>query len=204
MNKDKRMSKHFTKFVINDEKFDFDDFKTREEFTNYQEELKKFNENPEKFLNENTFKMELHIELIPEKAWGVNLRTKLKKSDWDKIRKAVYAKEQMKCHICYDECKSLDAHEVWEFDEENHIQKLVDIIGVCKACHNTIHYGRACKFGTHKEAMEHYLKVNQCDRIDWIIETQEAQKTAIRRRSIPSWKLDISLIEDQGYKRIDG
>jgi DNA-directed RNA polymerase subunit RPC12/RpoP len=147
--------------------------------------------------------MDIHIELIPERAWGKNVRSKVKKSDWDKIRKAVYAKENMECHICREKCKSLDAHEVWEFDEINHIQKLVEIIGICKACHNTIHYGRACKLGTHNEARDNFLKVNECDLLDWELEIQQAQIDALRRRNIPDWKLDISLIEAQGYEIIE-
>jgi len=38
----KQMSEQFIKFIINKEKFDFNAFKTREEYDNYQEELNKF------------------------------------------------------------------------------------------------------------------------------------------------------------------
>jgi hypothetical protein len=142
----------------------------------------------------------LQIELIPKTSWGVNLRSKLKKSDWDKIRKSVYAKENMYCHICGEKCKSLDAHEMWEFDEENHIQRLIDIIGICKPCHHTIHYGLAQIIGKAKEAREQFMKVNNYDDfVEFEMELMRAQGDFIRRSKIKDWKLDVSLIERHGY-----
>lgn len=143
--------------------------------------------------------MKLHIELIPKTCWGSNLRTKLKKSDWDKIRKNIYSNEKMCCHICGEQCKSLDAHEVWEFDEKNHIQKLLEIIGVCKPCHNSIHYGRAQQIAYEKQAQEQFLKFNDCEMIDLQEEFLRVQSDYIRRSKIDNWKLDLSFIEKEGY-----
>lgn len=143
--------------------------------------------------------MKLKIELVPKTCWGSNLRNKLKKSDWDKIRKEAYKKEDMHCHICGEQCTSLDAHEVWEFDEDNHIQRLVDIIGVCKRCHNTIHYGRAGAIGKKQDAINQYLKVNECDIMDMAEEIQKIKEEYIRRSKIKDWKLDVSLITDRGF-----
>jgi hypothetical protein len=143
--------------------------------------------------------MKLRIEVLPKTCWNSNLRTKLKKSDWDKIRKNVYAKEEMRCHICEIQCDTLDAHEVWEFDEINHIQRLVEIIGVCKLCHNVIHYGRAQKVGYEKEAREQFVKVNECEIIDLQEELLKVQSDYNRRSKIDDWKLDLTLIEEQGY-----
>jgi hypothetical protein len=143
--------------------------------------------------------MKLEVELIPKTTWNINLRSKLKKSDWDKIRKSIYEKEKMCCHICGTQCKSLDAHEVWEFDEKNHVQRLIEIIGICKACHNTIHYGRAQQIGYGKEAITQYLKVNNCDMMDFQNELFIAQEDFYRRSKIDDWKLDLTLIENQGF-----
>jgi hypothetical protein len=142
--------------------------------------------------------MELKIELIPRTSWGKNVRTNVKKNDWDKIRKAVYEKANMECQICNEKSKTLHAHEVWEFDEKNHIQKLVDINGICEDCHNAIHYGRAQKIGTAKQAKEHFMKVNQCDGLDWFDEVERAKEDFTRRSRISEWQLDISLIKEYG------
>lgn len=143
--------------------------------------------------------MKLNIELIPKTAWGENLRKSLKQSEWDKIRKAVYAKQDLHCYICDVQCTSLDAHELWEFNEETHVQRLVDIIGVCKACHNTIHFGRAQKVGYEKEAVEQFLKVNDCSMFEFKEEVLKAKIDYQRRSKIPKWTLDLSFVESQGF-----
>jgi hypothetical protein len=143
--------------------------------------------------------MKLHIEMIPQTCWGVNLRTMLKESDWDKIRKDVYAKEKMCCHICNIQCETLEAHEIWEFSEKKHIQRLVEVIGICKACHSTIHYGLAQRLGHEKEAKEHFIAVNNCEEIDFKKEIIKAEGKYNVRSSIKDWKLDLTFIENQGY-----
>lgn len=143
--------------------------------------------------------MKLEIELVPMPCWGRNLPKLLRKSDWDKIRKNVYAQAEMKCQICGEECTSLDAHEVWNFDEKNHIQKLVDIIGVCKACHSAIHFGRAQRCGYEEDAREQFLKVNCCDIAELNSHLMKVKKDFDRRNKIEDWELDLSFIEDRGY-----
>lgn len=144
--------------------------------------------------------MKLNVELIPKTCWGSNLRTKLKKSDWDKIRKEVYTRENMHCHICGAECKSLDAHEIWQFDEKNHIQKLVGIVGLCQSCHNVIHFENTRMRGYGEQAIKHFMKVNECyGMIDFANNHMSAVADYTRRSKITDWKLDVSLIENQGY-----
>jgi hypothetical protein len=152
-----------------------------------------------KYMHERGTFMKLQIQLVPKTKWGCNLRAKLKKSDWDKIRKEIYEKEEMYCHICGEQCNSLDAHEVWEFNKKNHLQRLIEIIGICKACHNTIHYGRAQMIGYEKEANEQFIKVNNCEMIDLKIELLRIQSDYIELCKIEDWKLDLSFIENQGY-----
>jgi hypothetical protein len=193
----KPLSKHFIDTIVKGKKFDFNAFKTKEEFENYQKELEEFKKNNDYCM---LLPVKLHIQLIPKICWGNNVRTSVKKSDWDKIRKDVYERESYECRICREDGKSLHAHEVWEWDEENLVQKLEDIIGICEACHNTIHYGRAQMIGKHKNAKEHFIKVNQCDEFDWYDEVDKAKMDFHRRSLIDDWKLDLSYIEEQGYE----
>lgn len=140
--------------------------------------------------------MKLHIELVPRTAWGTSLSKQLKASDWGKIRHLALANQNSCCHTCGQVVKSLDAHEIWEFDEEHHIQKLVGIVGVCKPCHNTIHFGRAQKIGFGKEATTQFLTVNQCGLVDFQNECDEARIHFNRLNLIKTWALDISWIQE--------
>lgn len=38
----------------------------------------------------------------------------------------------------------LEAHEMWEFDYENGVGTVTDIVPLCHYCHNFIHSGRLC------------------------------------------------------------
>ena len=42
----------------------------------------------------------LTIELVPATCWQTNVRSVVKKSEWDKIRKRVYKEAGHKCEVC--------------------------------------------------------------------------------------------------------
>src|SRR5262245_37533854 len=44
--------------------------------------------------------LKLRIDLIPETCWGKNLRLRMKRSEWDKLRKKVYADQGHACSVC--------------------------------------------------------------------------------------------------------
>ncbi len=150
--------------------------------------------------------MKLEIELIPQTAWGENLRSMFTASQWTKIRNAVYKKYNNKCTICGAEkgkdIKRLNAHEVWEFDDKTNKQILVNIIAVCDRCHGCIHYGRTQQ--TSKELNdpsilerinEHYMKINNCDEAKLTMDIFNA-KLLWMQRSTKKWELDISKVFD--------
>lgn len=142
----------------------------------------------------------LKIELIPQNCWNVSLRNLLKTSDWNTIRKEVYSASNYHCQICGEKFDTLDAHEVWDFDEQTHTRKLINIIGVCKACHTTIHFGRAQKLGFETAATEQFLKVNCCNLIEFKSYQLEILNNYRRLNEIDDWNLDLSYILNQGYE----
>ena len=90
----------------------------------------------------NNKKLKLTIELVPASSWNQNLRSLLKPQMWKNLREEVYKKYNYKCSICNSGGR-LHAHEVWEYDDENHIQKFVDLIAICSKCHAIKHIGLA-------------------------------------------------------------
>lgn len=101
----------------------------------------------------------LTIELIPSTSWGKNARTKLSPSIWRHIRTGVYADALYKCRICGSTGR-LECHEVWEYDDEQHIQKLVGLQCLCTDCHLSKHFGRATAIGREEDAIRHMMHVN--------------------------------------------
>jgi len=136
----------------------------------------------------------LNFELIPDSCWFSNLRSALPKEVWDKIRKKAYAKAGGKCSICGKNAK-LEAHESWEYDEKNNVQKLKRIIAVCHDCHSVIHIGRTQLKGDIIRAENHFIKVNKCTYADYIRALGKANEDHIRRNKISEWKLDLSYLK---------
>lgn len=141
----------------------------------------------------------LEIELVPETCWGVNLRSRLPIEAWDIVRKKVYRDCNYRCAICGGKGDRwpVEAHEVWEYDDENLIQKLVRIDGLCPACHEAHHYGLAQTRGRDDIVERHLMKIN-----NW---TGEQVREHVREsfklwewRSKQQWQQDLSALAKYG------
>ena len=156
----------------------------------------------------------LGIELVPSTMWGKNVRKVVSQENWELLREIYGASEfvldpecsparciedyrQPICKVCSaaDSEGSLDLHEVWQFDDERLIQKLVDLIPVCQKCHLAVHLGRAAQLGLYERAVEHLAKINQWSRSDIDRYTKKAVDTWLRR-SENAYQLDVSLLEE--------
>lgn len=140
-------------------------------------------------------KLKLTIELVPASSWQNNLRSLLKPQMWEKLREEVYKKYNYKCTICGNGGR-LHAHEVWDYDNENHIQKLVEIIALCFKCHAVKHIGLAGIQASEEKLnfenlIKHFMKVNNCDRETFEIHQKEAFKK-FDERSRYEWQLDLN------------
>ncbi|MBR1867165.1 MAG: HNH endonuclease [Clostridia bacterium] len=136
--------------------------------------------------------MKLEFEIVPDGCWYSNLRSALKKSDWDKIRFDAYKRAEGKCMICGAPAKRLEAHERWSYDERLGIQKLEDVIAVCHDCHCVIHIGRTQLMGDEDRAISHFMKVNNCSYADYRKALGEANMVHRRRNLVPEWATDLS------------
>ena len=108
----------------------------------------------------------LEVELVPSTQWGSNMRDILTRSQWDKVRKHFYEVNNHECQLCdqtgFDQNRShaVEAHEQWEYDDENLVQTLTGIEVLCPECHRCKHLGRALKTGAGRKALSHLVSVN--------------------------------------------
>lgn len=135
--------------------------------------------------------MKLNFELVPESCWYSNLRSALPQGVWDVIRKKAYARAGGRCMICGAPSARLEAHEQWEYDDDKGVQKLVNVVAVCKACHEVIHIGRTQLAGREREANEHFMKVNGVSYAEYRKALGEANAVH-RERSRREWLPDVS------------
>jgi hypothetical protein len=138
--------------------------------------------------------LKLRIDLVPSTCWYRSLREQMQRSRWDALRKRVYADQGHICAICGIGGR-LNCHEVWEYDDERHIQRLVGFQAVCNLCHHTTHFGKAELLAGEgridlNAVIEHFMKVNSVGR-----EIFENHKTAAfrtwRERSLHQWRTDL-------------
>lgn len=113
--------------------------------------------------------LKLTIELVPATSWYNNMRSVMSKQEWDTLRRKVYADYNYQCGICGMTNVILHCHEIWEYDDQNHIQKLNGFIALCKLCHWVKHIGLAGIRVSEgeldfEEIIHHFMKVNGCDR----------------------------------------
>lgn len=140
--------------------------------------------------------MKLNFELIPAGCWKLNLRNILTQKQWSVIKNHVKSKANGKCVICGNSTNRLEAHEVWDYDEENGIIILKDIIAICKDCHEVIHIGRTSLKGDVIKAENHYMMVNECSYVEMRKQLGIANEINQRRNLISDWQIDISFLKN--------
>ena len=140
-------------------------------------------------------KYKLNFELVPDGCWKSNLRNILSKAQWDFLKRDARLRANGKCAICGAKEKQLEAHEVWEYDEINGVQKLKDIIAICKDCHSVIHIGRTQIKGDSIRAENHFMAVNNCTYVEMRKAMGEANLKHQRLNLVSEWSLDISYLK---------
>lgn len=144
-------------------------------------------------------KLKLTVELVPSSAWYNNLRKILKPKMWESLRKNVYKKFKYKCAICMSEGR-LHAHEVWQYDDQSHLQSLVDIIALCTKCHAVKHIGYAGIQASegklnYENLVKHFMKINNCDRQIFEKHINKASKK-FEERSRYDWQLNLGSLKN--------
>jgi hypothetical protein len=144
--------------------------------------------------------MKLTVELVPSTVWFSSLYRLLPKSEWYRLKKEAFAKEGHKCYICGSD-RGLSLHEFWSYDDEKHIQKLLEFHHLCNFCHKIKHIGFWCHIlegqaklereGLQREDLiNHFCTVNSCTRKEF----EEHEKAAFavwEERPTHQWKQDF-------------
>lgn len=147
--------------------------------------------------------LKLSIELVPSTCWWSNVRSNLTKTQWDKLRKSVYEKENHKCEICggIGTKHPVECHEVWSYNHENKIQTLKCFISICPLCHQVKHIGLTANLGQEyaERAYERFKVINRLSETDAeILYNYTWQEW--KNRSKYEWEMDISLLNNYGLE----
>lgn len=104
----------------------------------------------------------LRIELVLKTCWFSNVRSNVDQEQWNFLKKVTAKKACYRCEICGGQGQKwpVECHEIWNYDDESLIQKLVGLISLCPSCHKVKHMGFAELSGKSIETKCHLAIVN--------------------------------------------
>ncbi len=142
--------------------------------------------------------LRLSVELVPSTSWYSNLRKAMPQSEWDRLRRKVYADYGHKCGICGAKGR-MNCHEIWVYNDDSQLQTLSGFIALCDLCHHVKHIGLAGILAAegkldYEKVVKHFMEVNDCGR-----KTFDEHKSVAfevwRRRSRHSWTIALGEYE---------
>lgn len=139
--------------------------------------------------------LRLSIELIPMMAAGINLRSELTPDQWNTLRHKVYSRASYCCEACDASNMEVHCHEVWDWNDKKHIQKLIGLRCLCWKCHEATHMMRSGTKLLELMGIHHFAHVNNITifKANRIIRAAYKQ---VMERSKHEWELDTSWIND--------
>ena len=143
--------------------------------------------------------LKLQIELVPGSCFYSNVRSILKKGQWDEIRRAVYGKFGNKCAICGGVGPKwpVECHEVWMYDDVALTQTLGYMQALCPACHHVKH------MGLHPDSFSRFVTFNGLDRSVAVLIRQAVFKQH-SARSRKEWGLNVGHLATEYGIEVDG
>lgn len=141
--------------------------------------------------------LKLQLELIPKTSWDKNVRNIVSSSQWQNIRTKVFNKSNYSCEICgfKGDANSLECHEVWYYDLNKSVQKLISFRSLCRPCHAVKHFGRAVAKGNYNNTYNHFKRINN---LDDFTASNIIKSFLLYWESLNniSWKIDTSLLSE--------
>ncbi len=138
----------------------------------------------------------LTVELVPRTCWFKNVRSQVSRDKWNRLRRETLERAGHRCEVCGAGAR-LECHEVWEYDDERHVQRLSGLTALCSRCHEVKHIGLAGVRGRGERAMRHLARVNGWSAQDAELYVESVFETW-HRRSRHDWALDIGWLDRHG------
>ena len=144
--------------------------------------------------------LKLTIQLIPRPLWGRSLAKLAPRNEWEKLRIQVFEWYDRRCGICRAGNPTMICHEVWQYDDVNHVQRLADLMLVCEMCNRCIHFGQSERLAAEGKldlemVMAHFCSVNGADRFELTMERSRAGKEW-NERNKHEWTQDFGEYSD--------
>lgn len=144
--------------------------------------------------------MKLTVELVPETVWCKSLFRLLPREVWNDLRGGIIQRNGRKCQICGETSGKMNLHEIWNYDDVKHVQKIEGFVLLCEMCHHIKHIGLAGILADegkldYNKVIKHFCKVNDCSEKEFEEYVDNAFKIW-EKRSQYQWKQDFGRYEE--------
>jgi hypothetical protein len=134
--------------------------------------------------------MKLEFECLPSSSFGISLYNILKRPIWEKLSEDIRGRFGYQCGICGSR-KKLSCHEIWSYNDVDHIQTLVGLLPLCHICHDIKHWGRTTKYAIDMKIYEDYfMLVNDCT-YEEFIQYKKSYTTLYSTRNEFEWTVNF-------------
>ena len=139
---------------------------------------------------------EVYVRLQPiPRDWSGSPLRRSDRHDWNEISRLVRDAANCTCRSCGDEPR-VHVHEQWEFDAEERLVQLDDLIVLCQLCHVAVHPTiPPCCGISLREAALHYCEAQGIDFEGYVERACECLYYE-RATRIKWWSLDLSLCDE--------
>lgn len=148
-----------------------------------------------------------YINLTPRPCFITNSKYFLSAKDWPRVQNFVIQRAEGKCESCERDCNNLRIEEVYQFDDETYIQKLIRYIALCKPCCDLYSMVKGQPNVEHlmlvagllREDAEEYIKDRQDIRVSlsnytWDLDLSILINSGLDIKPIPSGKERLDLV----------
>lgn len=148
--------------------------------------------------------MRLTLELVPTSCWYSNVRSNVTAETWNRLQEHCFHAAAYRCEICggVGPAHPVECHEIWDYDDAQHIQHLAGLVSLCPACHQVKHMGRALQTGAGIAALQHLARVNALPVAEAVAIVQRAL-VCCQERSRHAWTLDVRILLTRYGVRLD-
>jgi len=146
--------------------------------------------------------LRLAVRPIPKPLHRLNLRVRLGRYRWRKLRRSLLECRPLRCEICattVTDARDINAHEEWNYDVSRSpaVARLDRIVFACRLCHSVEHFMHTnilAQDGTIPvdavdQAIEHFCRVNGTDRTSFERHL-DAALAEWKKLSAKKWKVD--------------
>ncbi len=136
----------------------------------------------------------LTIELVPRPLWGRSLKKLAPPKEWERLRDEVLERDKHCCRVCGADGNV--CHEIWYYDDVNHVQRLTGFITLCRMCSFCKHLGQTYRLWREGKSIDldavvdHFCRVNGISR-EVYFEVSMAASRQWQERNKHTWTQDF-------------